>query len=1032
MTPNEIGWAKTVEKPIYLREDLHQMAKKKQFVTAAAAFAVAASAVAPAITADAASTTVRLSSDYVRGGDLNAALDKEYKGSEIHWYKSSIDMNKLGVFQTAKGFVKGKGIKVEKKLRVLNYAQEVKPAKEIVLEQGVPASGLRIQPVLFADGNVYDKPVSVQGFNTDKVGEFEGSFTYANKAFGSVTTKVKYKVVASKVAFSEVKHEVKDDTLSVSADVKNLKEGEKVELVIFPGKDESKPLAPITAEIKDGKVMASAKDIPAGTHSFILRSGDVKTSAVEFKVEKLEISSLKAVSAKSLEVAFNKAIDDSKVKFEVYKGSVKVNFEPKVVYNEAKTSATIELTGKLTAGEYTVKASGLSTEALSKSVVVENERVDKVEILNDLAIKDATSNQVKVGYKVVNQYGEDITSTTQIVANAGGVSVVSGTTASNGVVTIPVTKEAKENDSIILTLVHQATGKSDSKTVKVSAKSQVTDLAIKSVYNKDGKALTETTDLSKDAFYVIVEAKDQYGADASLAALNAPNAVLINNTNKLIVDNATTFETIKVDGKEVTALKLTGKPSAGMTNLMLISTASGKNASFTVNVAEAQRTDAVTFEVPSLVVAKERLFVPIQVTDKEGKLVTDEKVVTDAVRGIKISGVTGATVKVVDGKLGVEVAADNAALNAEGFISLVAVSSTGKSAIANIQVSKAAEPIRVDGVSSDIDTTLLVGQKATIAIADVKVIDQYEREMTSAQKDKLFTAETPAYSLVLNDEANNNAVSLENNVVTGVAKGTEKVTIAIKKTADANPLSGSAKSISFRVTDGSEYASYEVKPLGTVYDEVGAGNKDADAYDKAVEVYGVLADGGKVKLPSDEFTVSSTNVALNADLADKKLNITGTSSKTDFSYGSASEIKLPVTVTINATGEKLSQEVTISKVAPKPVEVKVLAEGTNNSISKVDYTGTTAFGMTELEKLVDIKVTDQYGVSVTTDEFADGTKFLRKLTFTKGTGEVTFENNGLASAQVTKFAKDAVFNSTVTVGDLNAPTVQVTAKKASQ
>ena len=302
MTPNEIGWARTVEKPIYLREDLHQMAKKKQFVTAAAAFAVAASAVAPAITADAASTTVRLSSDYVRGGDLNAALDKEYKGSEIHWYKSSIDMNKLGVFQTAKGFVKGKGIKVEKKLRVLNYAQEIKPESEFVFEQGVPVSGIRVQPVLFADGNEYAKPVSVAGFNTDKVGEFEGTLTYANKAYGTVTKTVKYKVVATKVAFSEVKHEVKGDMLSVSADVKNLKDGEKVELVIFPGKDESKALAPITAEIKDGKVMVSAKEIPAGTHSFILRSGDVKTAAVEFKVEEQapKVESVKAINAPAM------------------------------------------------------------------------------------------------------------------------------------------------------------------------------------------------------------------------------------------------------------------------------------------------------------------------------------------------------------------------------------------------------------------------------------------------------------------------------------------------------------------------------------------------------------------------------------------------------------------------------------------------------------------------------------------------------------------------------------------------------------
>ncbi|MCC9622030.1 Ig-like domain-containing protein [Thalassospira sp. MA62] len=288
------------------------MAKKKQFVTAAAAFAVAASAVAPAITADAASSTVQLKSDYVRGGDLDAALDKEYKGSEIYWYKSSVDMNKLGVFQTAKGFVKGQGIRVEKRVRVLNFAQEIKPESEFVFEQGVPVSGIRIQPVLFADGNEYAKPLSVAGFNTDKVGEFEGTLTYANKAYGTVTKTVKYKVVATKVAFSEVKHEVKDDMLSVSADVKNLKEGEKVELVIFPGKDESKALDPYAAEIKDGKVMVSAKDIPAGTHSFILRSGDVKTAAMEFTVAEqgLKVEGANADNLKNIKVSFNKAVDE--------------------------------------------------------------------------------------------------------------------------------------------------------------------------------------------------------------------------------------------------------------------------------------------------------------------------------------------------------------------------------------------------------------------------------------------------------------------------------------------------------------------------------------------------------------------------------------------------------------------------------------------------------------------------------------------------------------------------------------------------
>lgn len=180
------------------------MANKKQFVTAAAAFAVTAAAVAPAMSASAAMPVVKLSSDYVRQGNLDAALDKTYHGSEIHWYKSSVNMNKLGVFQTAVGFVKGKGIKVEKRVRVLNYAQEVIGPKEmLVFEKGQAVSGIRSQPVKFAD-RVYMKPGSWSGIDTSQVGEFIATFTYSNKAYGTVSKSFKYKVVESAPMVSSV------------------------------------------------------------------------------------------------------------------------------------------------------------------------------------------------------------------------------------------------------------------------------------------------------------------------------------------------------------------------------------------------------------------------------------------------------------------------------------------------------------------------------------------------------------------------------------------------------------------------------------------------------------------------------------------------------------------------------------------------------------------------------------------------------------------------------------------------------------
>ena len=544
MTPNEIGWAKTVEKPIYLREDLHQMAKKKQFVTAAAAFAVAASAVAPAITADAASTTVRLSSDYVRGGDLNAALDKEYKGSEIHWYKSSIDLNKLGVFQTAKGFVKGKGIKVEKKLRVLNYAQEVKPAKEIVLEQGVPASGLRIQPVLFADGNLYDKPVSVQGFNTDKVGEFEGSFTYANKAFGSVTTKVKYKVVATEVEISNVSSSVDQaaEVLSVNADVKNLKDGEKVELVVYPGKDTSATPIKETATVKDGKLTVSKK-LPAGTHSFQLVSGDVKTAITEFTVEAPMVKEVKAINAKQIQVAFNKEVDASTV---IGADAALKNISIAKVGAVASTGLTAKLSddkkslvitaanGETFNGSYVVSVSD-SVKAVSGAKFAATSQILNVEDKVSPTFVSASAVAKTTTKEVTLKFDEPVVSDGVIAYVNGAVAVV-GAGASSNELKVTTSQELKAGEALTIRLTN----------VKDFAGNYTTP-----------NPLEVTTTVVADVAAPKVVSAEVYGEDAVKVtfdkALDATQASTLGSKVRLLAANGTAAGAFKnaasIDGK---------------------------------------------------------------------------------------------------------------------------------------------------------------------------------------------------------------------------------------------------------------------------------------------------------------------------------------------------------------------------------------------------------------------------------------------------------------------------------------------------
>lgn len=177
-----------------------QQKTTRKLYTALAVAAVSTAALTPAAVAEAAPSVatkakvVSLGSGYVSGGDLDKALDATYNGAPIHWYKSSVNMKKLGEFQTARGIVKGKGLVVEKRVRVLDYPMAIVAPKEaLVFKQGKPATGIVKQQVQFVSGT-YEKPVRWSGIDTSKVGEFVATATYTNKG-KTITLEVPYKVV---------------------------------------------------------------------------------------------------------------------------------------------------------------------------------------------------------------------------------------------------------------------------------------------------------------------------------------------------------------------------------------------------------------------------------------------------------------------------------------------------------------------------------------------------------------------------------------------------------------------------------------------------------------------------------------------------------------------------------------------------------------------------------------------------------------------------------------------------------------------
>jgi len=438
-----------------------------------------------------------------------------------------------------------------------------------------------------------------------------------------------------------------------------------------------------------------------------------------------------AVGSKVLKVSFTgKPFALKAEDFSVKKGEMKANIA-KVTINETDKTALVELTSKLTKGDYSVAVAQGEKPALTGSVSVEDEKIEKIEILSTSAPLFDTDGApgvdgVKVGYKIVNQYGEDITKVTSVTATASTGSA----SASNGVVTIA--SNFKEGDKTTLTLVQPESAKTVTATLTASAESKAAEVSVVGLYNADKKALSEDTNLSRDTFYLEVEAKDHYGSDITSASkLNSD--LIINETNPNVVDVAGTFTEITVDGKKKLVLAINNPSgasmaSAGESTITLISKATGKNVQYAIKVAEAKRADVVNLSQPNLVVVGEDAYVPAEVLDKEGKAITDIKVLNDAVKGAKVT--LGSTaVQFVEKDGGVFVKLPLANLTNEGPVALVAVSSTTKVKTLTLNVKAAAKPVIVTGLSKDFGSTFKAGQTKSVRSADVLEEDKNGRVM---------------------------------------------------------------------------------------------------------------------------------------------------------------------------------------------------------------------------------------------------------------------------------------------------------------
>lgn len=125
----------------------------------------------------------------------------------------------------------------------------------------------------------------------------------------------------------------------------------------------------------------------------------------------LSVTGVTANTAKSFEVKFSKAVDTTKVAFEVKRDATKATVT--TTWNEAKTVATLTAGSKFAEGKYTVLVNDTTdaakpVEMKKAEVTIEKEKVTKVELTSDVIYRSGDTTGT-IGYTVYNQYNENIT-----------------------------------------------------------------------------------------------------------------------------------------------------------------------------------------------------------------------------------------------------------------------------------------------------------------------------------------------------------------------------------------------------------------------------------------------------------------------------------------------------------------------------------------------------------------------------------------------------------------------------------------------
>lgn len=763
---------------------------------------------------------------------------------------------------------------------------------------------------------------------------------------------------------------------------------------------------------------------------------------------------VKATSAKTLEVTFSKAVDKDKVTFEV-KNSVgnAVNTTVKG-WNDANTTATLETAINLLAGEYTVTAKGAAAADLSEKITIEDEKIAGIQILSDTApaVMNATNpgliEKVNVFYKVVNQYGQDVTRT-QSVTWQSSLGTVSSSEV--GVLEINLTPEQNYlyrvgSEFTLFGYILGAANQSVNATLKIGEEARVQTVNVLGLYHGENKQLTVDLD-NYDDFALLLEVKDQYGNPVGINKLNRrveniggkdttiygqlnvfssnPYLVDVQSSNPVFVDNA--GENANQIGLKLHKMNTSSNINMGGVATITLSPVyySNNSATYDLTVSKAKEVASFTMSAPSTVVASgdKDVVIPYVARDDQGNEITDKATLESATKGVNIQPTVGSFVwGEKDGKA--ELRYTPGEYVGPAMITAI-IRANGQMSQIQLNVRDEKVPAAISAMTS-IDTTLAKVKNA-IKGQDFTILDQYGSTISAdnffakyALKVEVFvpgqTVVKETYYYTTKAQEVNFTLNQKGNLTLKVSAVNPDESPIEKGFNNVNYTKASEKDFTLRFIDWADIASFEVADIAKVYNN---NESEFDPSESKVTVTGKTSSGTKVNIGTTSnganYTINTTapGIVVSGD------NVKGTKDKANFA-GSDVETKAIVNVTIlnpNKT-ENLAKEVIISRATPVVTTVTLK----DVTIKAADLNGLDIRGL--LTK-AGVEIKDQYGTKQT-DKFLESARVV--ISEVKaGSGFSLAAGNVNLNSSISGAAKDNTFKLNLFVGGTpKAITVKVT------